>query len=448
MLVAFDPKDVLRAQKLALNPELRKAFKQVVLTGSASDREHLLMRTAERFGSQQGFLVGGLLFASQLEQASAVPGRSRGGRRHYGIRSLEEAYQFFVQQTITHFGERFAKEVFGPSLQERPAVNELSMVRRKLATKLHTDKKGGDNEKMTNLNLAWGLLQPQKSNNSREPELTPAQKAAAAAAQKAKEEEFLRTSKLNFQNLEQRQQLLYNVSIAVGGLILAGVIATAVYKLWWKPRQLRRERERLQAFAPHPAKAKDVSLERISDPATELTSAGAMHAQLPSSTPERPVPIRSKTRYRHATAPTFVATRVLGRRKRRPLQTQKRHTSRHAQGSQLRKQKVSPASHGPVRHGGGIRKPPDAAQEQMAAIIDAATVRVTGAAASLHVNPDLLRMNTEAASDTAAALRSSNPGPRLKSIIEHATRQLWAWTRAVGRAAWGVVRSAGRRLWA
>ena len=244
----------------------------------------------------------------------------------------------------------------------------------------------------------------------------------------------------------------YNASMAVGGLILAGVIATAVYKLWWKPRQLRRERERLQAFAPHPVKAieaKDVSLEQISisDPATiRLASAGADHAQLPSGTRERPVPVRSKTRYRHATAPTHVATRVFGRRKRRPLQTQKRHTSRPAQGSQLRKQKVSPAIHRPVRRGGGTRKPPDAAQVQMAAMIDAATVRITAAAASVHVNPDFLRVSLKAAGGTAAALRSSNPGPRLKLIFEHATRQLWAWTRAVGRAAWGVLRSTWGRL--
>ena len=99
------------------------------------------------------------------------------------------------------------------------------------------------------------------------------------------------------------------------------------------------------------------------------------------------------------------------------------------------------------RRGGGVRRPPDAAQLQLAAIIDAASARVAAAAPTLHLHPGQVLISKEAAGETAAALRSTDPEARLRSTVAHAARRLWAWAQAAGKAAWGVVQSAWRRLY-
>ena len=226
MLVAFNPKDVLGAQNLARDPELQKVFKQVVTTGSISDREHLLMRMAERFGSQQGFLAGGLLFASQLKQASALPGCSMGGRRQddnfpssgYVTREEKEALKVFglnpegaytrkdIAAAYTVYSHKHRHPPRQLSLSAhavqctvlRPSA-PMSHVRgvavfmringKRLARITHPDR-GGSDQAMSLLNVAKGVLLPrtdQTEDETPESDFERKDKRAAEAAREAAE---------------------------------------------------------------------------------------------------------------------------------------------------------------------------------------------------------------------------------------------------------------------
>ena len=375
------------------------------------------MTQAHLHGPEQGFLLSGFLFSHGLSPFRYNSGR--GGRRTARL-SGDPPPDIHAQRAAA---ARTMGLTYDPrTFDTQEFINLVGQTYRGLARQVHPDTAGPD---QPDPDAFYKLVEAYKTLTDRTGPSSPssAENDPSGAGDTAQSPHWHTAMHWTSRNpfgmsghylssrlwgaVRRTKEAMHGRSVvALTGLIVAGVVATAVYNLWWKPR------ERRQALMAHGA-GENVKLSMDShvdrgDPQTLPLSRGR-RPRLRMATPQlKGIP--------HGLTPA--------RRSRRGSRQPPRHSFRRL---------------------GGVARRPDKAQLQLAALIEEAATTIPGRTSGVHVKAGLLRTFEVSAQETAAALRSSHPDLGLAAAVRKAAERLWRWTKRFSGSVWGVVRRAVSR---